>query len=366
MKKSFAIFASLTVLILFSATPSYSLPGIAQTITDDSGVFVYYKDSTFQRESYFGMAYYNEETVAVRYFAPAQTDTYPLTPKKDIQILFSLDSSKKYIELTGERILTAITPDDTDIVNYLHDMVYELHSKRKKAGILEEKTVLSQEYEQFGGSTLIEYDPIIPLFSIKSISSPQGTKLFTLVTTGKLVSSSDDSFSQFSALPITIKDDIHIFTQNKKLNVKKQKIEYAKTENITQKITLDSQWTKSADNLYCLQDKAILAMDILDFSSIENLSEQNFALNRFRQNLTLGKEASYPYSQLFTVEQKGGFEIFSNIFFNDVAKTFTKDFKILHKIDSSTYGIMTLSIFYGTYSKNKKYFDSIIKSYGLK
>ena len=350
------------ICTIFFTTNLFSLPGVIQKIPDESGVFAYYKDSSFNRESYFGIIFYNESSLGVRYFAPEIKNQENFLPEKDISILFSINPEKDFIELTGERILTSITPEDTNLVNYLHDMIYELNSRRKNAGFIENTKTLTQDYEQFGGKVQIEFDSLIPIFSIKKISSANGKVLFNLVTTGKLNSSQDKSFSSFKGLPKNIKDDSHSF-KNKKS--KKQNISFSKENNISQKIKLDSQWTQNAENFFTLENVAILAFDSIDFSAIFDSKTKNQYFNKLLQNFTFGKDQTFPYSELLTIKNKNNSTIAINLFFNNESKSFTKDFKILTKVDENNYGILTLTVFQNAYSRNSKYFDEIIKSYKI-
>lgn len=343
----------------------FALPGVTKKIPDLSGQFVYYEDKSFERESYFGIIFYDEGTYGLRYFAPSKTDIKPLLPKKDIQILFSLDITKKYVELTGERIISAITPEDTDIINYLHDMLYELTSRLQKAspnGFIEDKITVPQEFEQFGGEVKVNFDPLIPIFNIKSIEDSTGKIVFNLVTAGQLSSSSDENFSAFEGLPVKTEDQ-HSFSLNKK--AEKQKITYKKTSGFTQKITLDSQWTAKAENFYTLSNSAILAFDVIDLSKTDSAQKENVS-NTLLQKFTLGTDGTYPYSQLQKLETSASGTKVSNLFFNDISKSFTRDFKILTQLDENHLAIMSLTVFQGVYSKNSKYFDSILKSYSAK
>lgn len=350
-----------TNLLLLFGFSSFALPGVIHSIPDRSGQFVYYKDFTFDRESYLGIVFYDEGTYGLRYFAPANIKAYPLQQKKDISILFSLDSSKKYVELTGERILSAIRPEDTDIVNYLHDMIYELTARRQKAGIIEESLSVSQDYEQFGGNVTINFDSQIPIFNIKSIVNTKKETVFRLVTTGQLVSSSDDSFKSFEGLPIKTLDENHSLKLDKK--AKKQKISYSKLENFVQQIILDSQWTASAENLYMLNDDAILALDIIELPKENSPAENTAFINQIKRKFTLGSDSSYPYSELLKIETIKNSQKYENLFFNELSKSFTRDFKILTKLDENHFAFLTLTVFQGSYSKNSKYFDTILKSY---
>ena len=49
--------------------------------------------------------------------------------------------------------------------------------------------------------------------------------------------------------------------------------------------------------------------------------------------------------------------------FNNDSKSFTKDYKVLTKMEDGVYAIMTMTVFQGAYSRNSKYFDNILKSY---
>lgn len=355
MKKLFIILS----LIYFS-TLTFALPGVKSLIPDQSGQFVYYKDSSFERESYFGIITFDEGTYGVRYFAPAVKDSYPLIPKKDIYILFTMDPAKNYVDLTGERILSPISPADTDIVNYLHDMIYELTARRQKAGVIDSFVSINQEYEQFGGDVLISFDPLIPLFNIKSIVDSKNKTVFNLITCGRLVSDKDDHFVAFEGLPVKVEDE-HSLKLDKK--AKKTKIQYSKTPSHTQKITLDTQWSENAENLFYLDDNAIIVFDIFDFSAFNSAEEKEQQINLFKRNFSNGTQGLYPYIENSQIEEKNNTIKVTNLFFNDESKAFTKDYKILTKLDENTYAFMSLTVFQGAYSKNSKYFESIIKSY---
>ncbi len=357
--KSLISAAFLSACTIFHLT---ALPGVDSLIHDQSGQYVYYKDSSFKRESYFGIIYYDDNTYGIRYFAPAVTDTTPLLPKKDISILFTLDGTKDYVELTGERIISTITPEDTDLVNYLHDMIYELTAHRQKAGLISELTEITQEYDQFGGNVKITYDPLVPVFNIKKISDPKGTSVFSLVTAGMLSSNKDDNFAAFEGLPVKIQDE-HSLKLNKK--AKKEKISYEKVSGVVQTINLDDQWTANAENLYLMGNTAMLAFDVIDLSTISSKTEKDSTINSILRNFSFGSNGTYPYCELTSVESKKNSTTVTNIFYNDVSKSFTKNIKILTKINENMYGLMTISVFQGAYSRNNKYFDAIIKSYKI-
>lgn len=352
--KRFLTFA----ISLFITTLTYALPGITQILPDTSGQFVFYRDTSFERESYFGIVYFDESTVGLRYFAPAVLDSYPMQPKKDVYILFSLDSTKNHIELLGERILTTVTPEDTDLINYLHDMLYELTSRRSKAGIVETSQVIEQEYEQFGGYVNILFNPVVPIFNIQKIISKDGKTVFSLITAGQLTSSQDESFAAFEGLPLKTEDDHNLTLQKKP---KKQKISYKKDEKHTQKINLDSNWQASAENLYNISKSGVLAMDIIP-ASADTVAQ---TMQNLKRSMILGRQESYPYIESMQVSEDKNGTMYTNIFYNDISKSFTKDYKIIKQLDDNSIAILTFTVFYGAYKSNAKYFDKILKSYSV-
>ena len=130
MKKTL-LFPALAVL---TALRLSALPGFSPSISDVPGEFVYYQDKTFERESYIGFLMYDEKTYAVRYYAPSDPKTS--APEMNVRVYVTLDPDAGHIELTGEKIISARTPDDGEIINYIHDMLYELNARRIKAGLI--------------------------------------------------------------------------------------------------------------------------------------------------------------------------------------------------------------------------------------
>ena len=351
MKKIITFFVC---LLNFSVL--FCLPGVKSEIKDLSGQYVYYKDSSFERESYFGILYYDEGTYCLRYYAPSYKTGKTTFPRKDIQILFSLNTEVKYVELIGEKIITSVTPEDTHLINYLHDLLYELTARRQKAGKITNKTSVPQVYEQFGGNVTINFDPLIPIFNIKDISMPDNSTPFKIVTAGQLLSSSDKSFSDFSGFPTKITDKKH----NLKIkNVNKNEFSYKKNDKITQKIVLDSLWKQNAENLFTLDNNAVLALDVIETNEINN------TINSLSRKFILGTDYSYPNYDLLKIREINNTHFFSNTYFNTLSNTYTIDYKILTQIDNKHLGILTLSVFYGAHKGNQKYFENILSEYSV-
>lgn len=351
--KSILLASSLFVLTAFSA---FALPGVGSYISDSSGQFVYYRDNTFDRESYTGFIYFNDSTYGVRYYAPAVKQGKASQSEKNILLYISVDPKADHIEMTGERIVTFLTPEDTDLVNYLHDMLYELTARRSKAGDVKTTSESEQYFEQFGGFVTMDYDSLIPIFNLRKITASDKKEVFTLVTAGHLASSSDTSFSDFNGIPASVKDSKHKFKPNKK--AKTGTYTYSKTESDTQTITLDSQWTQSVDNLWSLGKNAVLALDIIQ----SDMNDGTVAA--LTRRLILGSENTYPDLTQFTVSNENGHIKLTNSYYHALSGTITRDFKILSpRTDKKSAAFLTLTVFSGAYTKNQSYFKAILDSY---
>ncbi len=346
-----------TVSTFLLSEAAFALPGVSHYIPDSSGQFVYYKDNSFSRESYIGALYYDDATYVLRYYAPNSGDKKNFQPEKDIQIAFSLDASKDYIKLTGENILTSVTQDDVELINYMHDFLYEMNARRKNAGIISEKTKIEQDYAQFGGIVELEYDPLIPIFNLLQITNNKNKPLLSLVTAGQLTASEDTTFKDFKGLP-ELKTDKSSALKLKK-NAKKEDFSYQPESSLpVSKISLDSQWQKQDDNLFSLGNAAVLSMNlgVIDNEIIENL---------LKRSLILGREHVYPDLENIQIQDDDNSFSVKQYYYYAETNSFSVDYKKIIKSDSSLIGVLTLTVYYSTYLKNKKYFDAILTSYAF-
>ncbi len=343
----FIIFASISVC--------NALPGVSHYLPDSSGQFVYYRDSSFNRESYIGAIYYDESTYVFRYYAPEYGTKQDYKPAKDIQIAFAIDPSKDFVEMTGENILTVVTPDDVDLINYIHDFFYEMNARRKSIGDLPEKKVSNQEYAQFGGAVQLEYDPLIPLFNLKQITGNKNKPLLEIVTAGQLTASNDTTFTDFKGIP-SLKNDKSAPIKLKK-NSKKATYSYKPEESLpNSKITLDAQWKKQTENLFSLENSAMLSMNL---GVIEEPVIEDF----LKRSLILGHDHVYP--DLTNIQQEENAESFTikQFYYYADANSFSVDYKKIIRGENSLAGVLTLTVYYSAYLKNQKYFDTILASY---
>ena len=348
----------LLILSVFSLSAVSALPGVFQSVPDTSGQFVYYQDLTFNRTSYFGAMYYDESTYAVRYYAPEVKGDEP-QEEKDFTIYFSMDPVKKYVDMTGEKITGKNYERNPDIINYLHDMVYELTARRQKAGNIKEAVSLDTDYEQFGGNVKINWDPLVPLFNINSIISDKGEKILVLVTQGQVTSSDDKSFTEFYGIPKKSSLTPRNFKPAKKASA--LKAEYSSQNDVLQSVKITDQWKKQSDNFWTLEQEAVLSMNCIQ---IPEDKTQNMDLFRMiLRTFMLGTSRSYPLSENTVFSEKKSVMTLTQVFHNSETNTFTTDIKKIYRFSDTGFTVLTLTVFSSSYEENTKYFNKILDSY---
>lgn len=353
MKTIKKIITSLIILTI-SAFSIWALPGFESFIPDTSGEFVYYKDNTFFRESYIGILYYNEETVQIRYYAP--TAPSQKLPENEINILVSIDPESSHWEMTGENILSTITPntDDVEIVNYLHDMLYEFSAHRILVEDLNDRNIeIAQDFTQFGGDVVMNYDCTIPLFNIKEIKNYKDEKLLECVTVGKLADNSDTSFDDFKGLPES---------SNKK---SRKHYKRAKSQDVTfgtQSITLDSGWTQKMDNLWIMNnDDSLLTLNTTTVPPLNDNSKiENYLIKFFTEK---GQNTYLVYDSLVINDKNNRLEIQAETYNPETKKTVVNKIIISPNKDPKLIDFLTMATYKEPWLKNAKYYNKIIESY---
>ena len=250
MKK---LILTLTIL-LCGAGAMFALPGFTPFVPDTAGEYVYYRDYSFERESYVGLLSYDDQTYQIRYYAPI--DKSSAQPEKNLALLFTVNPESDFFDMTGEKIITEVDPygDDVDILNYLHDLLYEFSSRRIKLDDLQGTEVFTtQEFDQFGGKITMCFDSMIPLFNLKQILGPNNELLFSCITFGRILNSEDKSFDDFKGFVPA--QPYHAPTKTK---IKGKSKKY-KTED-GQQITLDSNWTQEMDNCWMYGEEAFISI----------------------------------------------------------------------------------------------------------
>lgn len=354
----------LSIIFITLTSFAFALPGFTSFIPDTAGEYVYYKDGSFSRESYVGLLCYDANTYQIRYYAPS-TLSNPV--EKIVAALFTIDSKKDHFEMTGENVIVAdySNPEDVDIVNYLHDILYEFSARRSKldsltpstenyvnfVGLRENGLKISDEYTQFGGDVKIIYDCMIPFFNIKRIEDAKGNAIFECVQLGKINSTEDKSFDRFVAIPDNAKVKIN--------SVKQKKAEPVNFVLENQTITLDKTWEAKSANMWVQGDDAIISMAtymnpqrekyFCEYYLIRNLleSKDNYFIILNKCDVIFGKDVIKIYSENYLEKS-------SKIFYGIKYLTLNSD---------ENYDFVSFVATKANYLQKRSYYDKIMKSY---
>ena len=287
----------LTLTILLCGVAAFALPGFDPFVPDTAGEYVYYRDYSFARESYIGILNYDDKTYQIRYYAPISREI--VSPEKEIAIVFSVNPDSDFLDMTGEKIITDFdyySEDDIDILNYLHDILYEFSSRRIKLFELKDKEVTSvQEYDQFGGKVSICFDSLIPLYNIKSIKLADGTPVLSCITFGRIIDGEDTSFSDFKGL---VAAKSYHAPSKTKIKGKSKKF----TTSDGQTITLDSNWEQPMENCWMFGEEAFLTIASIPVYFEEKAVNDLFILRRITES-TGGSYIDFETMEL-TVDNK--------------------------------------------------------------
>ena len=369
MKKTSLLSLLFSFVLLMSASSLFAFPGIQSYLKDDSGQYVYYRDYTFPYEAYVGILHYDEGTYGMRFYAPNQPlegvspalNGEAIGAPKSVELLFTVNTEVSITEMTGEKFLTNITGSDTEIVNYLHDLIYEFSARRRKLSepVVTGEVSSREDFSQFGGKVTMKYSFDIPIFNLKEIIDVDGKPAFQVATVGALTSSSDNSFFEFTGFPAPMQDKPRSFTSTEKKPNKK-------IELGSQEIKLDSQWIQAAENMYLLGDVAMIMFS--EFQPTEQVvaAGSQAIFDALCRNLSLGTTGSYTDWGNRKIKQgKNELEITIRTHIPQ-DNAVSQNFKFVTKNKAGGYSIMTLTIFDNAYKNNRSYFDAIVKSYKVK
>lgn len=241
-------------LLLAGTCAVFALPGYTPYVPDTAGEYVYYRDYSFERESYIGILSYDEKTYQIRYYAPADRET--MQAETNLALLFTVNPESDFFDMTGEKIISTIDPysDDVDILNYLHDLLYEFSSRRIKCDELTGTEIFSnQEFDQFGGNVKICFDSLIPLFNIKQILGTNNVQLFTCITFGRILNGEDKTFDEFKGLV-----PAKAYHAPVKTKIKGKTKKYTTQDG--QQITLDKNWSQTMENCWIYGEEAFITI----------------------------------------------------------------------------------------------------------
>lgn len=354
----------LTFLLLGLSFGLFAVPGIEAYISDQAGEFVYYKDNSFSRESYIGLLAYDAKNYQLRYYAPA-TSSYPA--EKIVATLISTDVIDGHFDLTGENIIIAdyANEEDVDIINYLHDIIYDFASRRSKLGTLTPQLKgyvnfdslksnglsVNTDYPQFGGDVRIIYDVMVPFFNIKRIEDTKGNILFDCVQLGKISSTEDKLFDKYTPVPESARVKVN--------SVKPKKSKETVYDYDGRKLSLDSSWEKKLDYLYAQNDDAIISL--ASYVVPKEVNDSTYVLYTLVRNLLESKDNNYiDFNKCDVIFDNNNVRIYydtlsagtKNIFYTAKYLTSTSD---------NTYNYFSFAAKKGIYLQKRSYYDKIIK-----
>lgn len=350
MKKSISL---LFALLLLSVVAS-ALPGVKQYTPDFSGEYVFYRDKSFTTPSVVGFVYYNASTYGARYYCPA--DAKKQSAPRDISIYYTVDAENGSIEMTGERITGSDgSQDDADIVNYLHDLFYELAERRQKQDLQSaQPLVVSDDFVQFGGAVKITYNNVIPIFNVEKITAADGDAVLEVETIGALTSSGDSSFAYYKGVEGLPKD--------RERTTKLERGKRMPAQFGSQSVSIDSSWQKNMDNIWFLGDSALLSLTDISAPQLFKDSPEQYQ-EILLKKLSESTELSFSLWKHYRAESKGNTVKLTSVFYQPEKGDVTRDFKILTKKADGNYTLLSLTVFDSVYQKNRSYFNKILKSY---
>ena len=359
-----------------SCVELFALPDAANPIPDASGEYVYYRDFSFNRESYIGFLYYDDSTYEARYYAPQKENL----PAANIDILFSAQQKNGRLEMTGERFVIPPRQEDAEIVNYIHDLVYELSGRRYKlpepplvdyaktsAPFTQAGIVVSDNYEQFGGPVQMIYDAAIPIFNLKKIIDYSGRDVLVTATIGRLENSKDKSFAEFVPLAEAEKDgkDKGAQVKNAKKEKMQSRVEIGKNSALLQSADADKNWSLAGQNVWTLGDSAILSMQTMGLPQGDALGQSKTAA-RLLRFLASSKNGAYCDWANLDVHAAGSWLKIIAPTYNPKSKKFITDIKLMRAAAPNLCGCLSLAVYSDSYMANRGYFDKIAKSYSCK
>jgi hypothetical protein len=332
------------ICILFELfLPLFAIPGIKEYLPTDNGQYIYYRDYSFNYEAYIGFLQYDTHTYAIRYVAKEPTQGLPI-----IELIFTVNPNNDKIELTGEKIVQQVTNDDTEVMNYMHDILYELVARRKNENNHDFTTCFTntEDYPQFGGMVTLKFNPVFPLFNIESITAEDGTILLQSVVIGQITDKTEKGWNTFSGITTDISEQTPFFDL-------KNLLDMSNNETIDKDYkNLNAQWKQVMDNFFLMGNDAL--MFVTDVKTSERLS----LLRRF--SLSSADNTIFLQDQYTKISDNGTI-ILSNVLKATNSDIYQIDIKILSAIAKDTCTITGITVYKPYYDKNIKYFNSLIK-----
>ena len=311
-----------------------------------SGDYVIYRDYSWKAPTWIGFLYYNDET----YGAFIRTDSPENS--RTVSILFSTQVEKGQLVLTGQQIISSITPDDTLSVNYLMELLPKLYGFKTfpRAGKAPfGTTTVHKRMEEFGGAVTLDFQSFVPLFHLKAITGAKKEPVLELAEIGSINGNGESVFYGYS--PVEPQQGSNTFILDKA----------AKKETITVsgvQLHLDSQWKKIADNSFLCGNTAFLTV-----STVNAPQEESGNKLSVPEQLLRLLTASSPYAKTLlpytTIEGKQTAFTLKQSVYDVESKKISKDIKRCIKNKDGSFTIVSLTVNNHAYSAEQAYFNGL-------
>jgi hypothetical protein len=327
-----------------------------------SGDYVVYRDWSWEIATWVGFLQYDETTFGALAVSPDSG--------ANVSILFRCEIVDGKMILTGQQIISAITPKEVATVNYLMDLLPEIYEWRADAAkrgtkvspgkdasssvaprssLLPSAVRTAFAAPNFGGDVVCTWVPEVPVFNLSSMSGKDGKMRLSLERMGRIQAGGEADFFGFKPV-LETKNGVALTVPAKRAS------ETRTVDGV--KLALDGQWTMVADNTFFLGNSAVLIVDTLDLSLMQ-IPRDNLVLSMVRLfSLSGPTAASFP-ADLSVSGTARRFRV-ENRFFDVQSGTVNHDVKLcIPSADGKKCTVVSLSVTEIAYRANKAYFDSL-------
>lgn len=353
---------------IFISTAIFALPGFTSYIPDNSGEYVFYRDKSFERESYIGLLCYDDSTYEIKYVSPQNQALGE--PEKELALLIKINPESDYFDMIGEKVISSVdySSDDVDILNYMHDFLYEFSAKRiSKESVTTREETSSHDFPLFGGKVTFVYDCVVPLFNLRSVLDQAGNAILECCTIGQVSSAHDTSFEDFrgfNSVPVTSPANSTASAKNNKKSKsdKKSKAKTKKYNFENQNLVLDSDWEQQMENIWTLQNDSVVTMSEIPLPN-EDLALSELYLIRKLTESSQGRYTDFSTTEI--LQDKNGSYKITSISHEKAENDTIRTVKILTN-KNSKFSYFSISVYSAAYQKNAAYFDKIVNNYRVK
>jgi hypothetical protein len=271
--------------------------------------------------------------------------------------------------LVGQKIISKITQEDVEAVNYLMGLLPDLYRWRAEAesgakpsaiaaigsrsALLPAEMVMSASVPLFGGDVSLVWIPEVPLFNLLGMYGKDGLSRLTLERAGRVQSGGDDVFFAFTPIPEGT-GNAGFATGSTLPPLESKGIEKRVVDGVA--LSLDGRWTMIADNTYLMGNSAIIIVDTLDLALMQ-IPSDHLPLSLARL-FSLSSGTSYLLPRSFSLSGTASAFRISNVAYDVQTGIFNRDIKycVVSK-DKKKCVVVSLTVNEAAYSANRPYFD---------